>query len=266
MSNHTSPLYAKDVFSFEIRVDGKAPQSHDHYHNSFEVYYLQKGTCWYFIDKKSYHLTAGDIALIPAGVIHKTSYETPTSSRTVFNCADSFIPESVRKLMEQTPYFARTNATAPTVDALFAQIQAEYEHPDEYSMDAIRTKVASLFLLIARENGKSHEEKPESPIVEKAVAYIRKHYMQAVTLQAVAEQCYVSREHLSRIFKKETGFGFNEYLNVYRMQKANAMLTENPKSKVSQVAIQCGFNDSNYFSKQYKKMYGIAPTKAKRGE
>ena len=90
--------------------------------------------------------------------------------------------------------------------------------------------------------------------------------MREVTLQAVAEECFVSREHLSRIFKKETGFGFNEYLNVYRMQKANAMLAANPKVKVSQVAIQCGFNDSNYFSKQYKRMYGIAPTKSKRSE
>lgn len=266
MSKINSPLYTKDVFSFEIRVDSPAPQVHDHYHNSFEVYYLQKGTCWYFIDQKSYHLTAGDIALIPTGVIHKTSYETPTSSRSVFNCADSFIPESVRKLMQRTPYFARTDATASLVSEIFSTIQKEYEAPDEYAMDAVRVKVQQLFLLIARESRGQHQEKPESPIVEKAAGYIRKHYMDTVTLQDVAEHCFVSREHLSRIFKKETGFGFNEYLNIYRLKKANAMLTENPKSKVSQVAVSCGFNDSNYFSKQYKKMYGIAPTRAKRGE
>lgn len=266
MSKSNSPLYIKDVFSFEVRVDGQAPVSNDHYHNSFEVYYLQKGTCWYFIDRKSYHLTAGDIALIPAGVIHKTSYETATSSRSVFNCAESFIPETVRQLMQRTPYFARSDATATLVNEIFSAIQTEYNSPDKYSLDAVKVRVQQLFLLIARESHKPHQEKQESPIVEKAVGYIHKHYMDTVTLQDVAEQCFVSREHLSRVFKKETGFGFNEYLNIYRMQKANAMLTENPKSKVSQVAVQCGFNDSNYFSKQYKKIYGIAPTQAKRGE
>ena len=85
------------------------------------------------------------------------------------------------------------------------------------------------------------------------------------TGEDVAELCFVSREHLSRIFKKETGFGFNEYLNLFRLKKANAILTQNPKSRVSRVAVRCGFSDSNYFSKQYKKMYGIAPTKSRRG-
>ena len=259
-------LLAINEFSHDQRVDGPAPTGHDHYHDNFEVYYLQKGTCWYFIGGKSYRLSVGDIALIPAGVIHKTSYDESTSSRTVLNCDVSFLPPSVRELLHRTPYFSRTEETADKVDAIFSQIRKEWEQPDAYSSDVIRALAAELFLLIARESGKAHPEKPESPIVEKATAYIRKHYMQAVTLQAVAEACFVSREHLSRIFKKETGFGFNEYLNIYRMQRANAMLTANPKAKVSQVAIQCGFNDSNYFSKQYKRMYGIAPTKSKRSE
>lgn len=265
MAEKPQPL-AENEFSHDRRIDGPAPTVHDHYHDNFEVYYLQKGTCWYFIGGKSYRLSAGDIALIPAGVIHKTSYDEPTSSRTVLNCDASFLPSSVRELLHHTPYFSRTEETADKVDTIFAQIRKEWEQPDAYSGDAIRTLVAELFLLIAREHGKAHPEKPESPIVEKAAAYIRKHYMREVTLQAVAEECFVSREHLSRIFKKETGFGFNEYLNIYRMQKANAILAADPKAKVSQVAIQCGFNDSNYFSKQYKRMYGIAPTKSKRGE
>ena len=261
-----STLYMKDVFSFDVRMDGPAPTSHDHYHNSFEVYYLQKGSCWYFIDRKSYRLSAGDIALIPTGVIHKTSYDEPISSRTVFNCADSFIPETVRELMMRTPYFSRTDETAAQVDSLFAQIGKEYERPDAYSMDAIRAKVAELFLLIARESLKAHPEKQESPIVEKAVDYIRKHYRETVMLQDVAERCFVSREHLCRVFKRETGFSFTEYLNIYRMQKANAMLTENPKLRVSQVAVSCGFSDSNYFSKQYRKIYGKSPTSERRSE
>ena len=261
-----SPLYTKDVFSFHTRVDGCAPAVHDHYHNSFEFYYLQKGTCWYFIDRKSYRLSAGDIALIPSGVIHKTSYDTALSSRTVINCADSFIPDSVRELIKRIPYFSKTTQTAAQVDSLFHQIGKEYENPDDYSMDVIRAKVAELFLLIARESSKAQPEKPESPIVETAVAYIRQHYMDTVTLQDVAALCFVTREHLCRSFKKETGFGFSEYLNLYRMQKANAMLRENPKIRVAQVASYCGFSDSNYFSRQYKKFFGISPTKERKGE
>lgn len=264
MFNQGKVARVAEHVELDIRVDGAAPQSNDHYHNSFEIYYLQKGTCWYFIDRKSYHLTTGDIALIPAGVIHKTSYDTRTSSRTVIYCDDRCIPSSCREIMKGLPYFAKSSATAPLVESLIMKIQQEHQRPDAFSADTIRVLVAELFLLIARESGKAREEKPESPIVEKAVDYIRKHYMQTVSLQTVAEHCFVSREHLSRIFKKETGFGFSEYLNIYRMQKANAMLTENPKIQISQVALLCGFSDSNYFSKQYKKVYGVSPIKSKR--
>ena len=260
-----SPLRDMGMVSFETRVDGEAPKAASHYHDCFEVYYLQAGTCWYFIDRKSYRLTAGDIALIPAGVIHKTSYETEKSSRSLLYCAEGLIPESARQILMQLPYFPKSKENAALVQGIFRRIQAEYENPDPYSQDAIRILVAELLLLIARKSQMGHHEKQESPIVEKAAGYIQEHYMESVTLHDVAEHCFVSREHLSRIFKKETGFGFNEYLNVYRLKRANAILAENPKSKVSQVAVRCGFGDSNYFSKQYKKMYGVAPTQTKRG-
>lgn len=259
-------VLSKEQFYYERRQDKPAPQVHDHYHKGFEVYYLEKGTCWYFIDHKSYRLSAGDIALIPAGVIHKTSYETRLSSRSVFNCDDSFLPSSVRGLLRDLPYFSRADSTAEQVESLFRSIRQEYESPDRHAMDALRSYVAQLFLLIARESGKCRQEKKESPIVERAVEYIHSHYAETVSLQAAAEHCYVSREHLSRIFKKETGFGFNEYLNIYRLKIANAQLQKDPKRQISLVALSCGFNDSNYFTKQYKKIYGITPTKERKGE
>ena len=88
-------------------------------------------------------------------------------------------------------------------------------------------------------------------IVEKAVKYIHKHYADNLSLTDTAKYCYVSDEHLSRKFKKETGFGFNEYLNIYRLKKADIWLRNDPKAKISEIAINCGFNDSNYFSKVY---------------
>jgi YesN/AraC family two-component response regulator len=182
----------------------------------------------------------------------------------VFNCTEDYIPASVRDVLRQIPYFARTEKTGSLVDEIFETIYREYDSPDDYSEDIIRTKVAQLLLTVARDGGEAPREREESPIVEQAGRYIRAHWRENVTLQDVASYCFVSREHLSRIFKKETGFGFNEYLNIYRLKKANAMLLETPKRKIAEVAAQCGFGDSNYFSKQYKKMYGISPKETRK--
>ena len=89
--------------------------------------------------------------------------------------------------------------------------------------------------------------------------------MNDVKLSAVARLVNVSAEHLSRIFKKETAFGFNEYLTLYRLQKAEYILANEPGRAIGEIAYSCGFNDSNYFSYKFKQRYGVSPTKARDG-
>ena len=90
--------------------------------------------------------------------------------------------------------------------------------------------------------------------------------MDPISLGDVASYCFVSREHLSRIFKKETGFGFNEYVTLLRLRKAEEMIMCEPNKTISEIAYECGFNDGNYFSYKFKKMYGISPIKARSNQ
>ena len=80
---------------------------------------------------------------------------------------------------------------------------------------------------------------------------------------AVAKMKSVSVEHLSRTFKLCTGFGFNEYVTLLRLRHAEEMIKSNPEMTISEIAYECGFNDGNYFSYKFKKMYGIPPIKAR---
>lgn len=256
-------FFAKDFFEFENSINTDFQRNEIHYHNSYEIYYLTEGICRYFIDKKSYHLSSGDIALIPKGVIHKTNYGTKYHSRLLINCSESFIPDSVKGIFSKTPYLPETDETKVQVKAIFEVIQREYNSPDEFSEDVIRSKISELLVLIARCNEAGVQKNIESPIIERAVKYIHKNYARGVTLKGAAEHCYVSPEHLSRTFKRETGFGFNEYLTVYRLKRANSILNDDPKAKISDVALKCGFNDSNYFSKVYKKVYKQSPANTK---
>ena len=61
--------------------------------------------------------------------------------------------------------------------------------------------------------------------------------------------------------KKETGFGFCKYLNSIRLQQAEKLLRESNKPNVTSISTKCGFDDSNYFSKKFKEMYGVSPKK-----
>ena len=88
--------------------------------------------------------------------------------------------------------------------------------------------------------------------------------MSDLKLTDVAEEVSISPEHLSRVFKKETGFGFSEYLSLVRLQKAEELLKSEKDLSISEVAYHCGFNDSNYFSEKFKRSYGVSPLKYKK--
>ena len=255
----------QEYFEFAARIHMRSKKKEIHYHDYWEIYYLVDGACCYFIDNKCFRLSAGDVAMIPPGTIHKANYETPTFSRLLIYCSPAYVPLSACSTLQQFPVLSRSDLTADAIERIFKAIQQEYDYPDAFSSDLIKNKTAELLLLIARGSRSVEQLKNESPIVEMAVKFIRSRYMEAISLGDVAQYCFVSREHLSRIFKRETGFKLSEYLNIYRLQKADALLKEYPKMRISEVAHRCGFNDSNYFSKAYKKMYHISPTTAKNG-
>ena len=70
--------------------------------------------------------------------------------------------------------------------------------------------------------------------------------------------------NFSRLFKKETGLGFSKYLNSLRLQYAEQLLKSAEGKNITRVAESCGFDDSNYFSKKFKEVYGISPKKVQR--
>ncbi len=256
--------FTKDFFEFQNSVNTNFERNETHYHNSYEIYYLTDGECKYFIDNKIYYLSKGDIALIPTGVIHKANYETKYHSRLLINCSENYIPNSVKNVFYDFHYFTKQEALSVEIENIFCIIEKEYTSPDKFSDDIIKCKISELLILISRHKPTINQSQTTNPIIETAIKFIHKNYAENINLHTTASECFVSVGHLSRIFKKETGFGFNEYLTIYRLKKANLLINDNPKIKISDVALRCGFNDSNYFSKVYKKIYKAPPTFNKR--
>lgn len=250
----------QSYFNYWIAEKSTAHPPKTHYHPDYEVYYLTDGCCRYFIGNKTYRLNTGDLVVIPPGVIHKVIYETETHSRFLFNCTADYVPDSVVNRIDNITYFSPTADTSRQVSAIYRRLADVVSQHDCFRDDSIRCYVMQLLLLMAKTAANAVTKPVSSSFIEKAIGYIHENYMYRLTLSDTAEHCAVSSEHLSRVFKRETGFGFNEYLNLYRLKKAEALLKSGQTKNISQVALLCGFNDSNYFSASYKKAYGIAPS------
>jgi len=258
-------IAGESTFYFHKTVRKVQSQNTRHYHNSFEIYYLKEGHCNYFIDNRSYDMRVGDVVLIPEGVIHKTNYsDREPHTRILINCSADYVPRSVLPLIPSMIYLYRNPDIVKQLDALFSKIGEEFERDDVFRDEALKALTFELFFLLARNISKRTEVSAGSLFIEETVRYIQKNYMNEINLSDMAKIHSVSPEHLSRTFKKETGFGFSEYLTLVRLQRAEYMLRNEPGRSVCEIAYACGFNDSNYFSDKFKKSYGAAPSKIKR--
>lgn len=250
-------------YYFNKREGVRGSVATEHYHSMFELYYMREGKCDYFIEDRSYDVSAGDIILIPAGTIHRTNYGTKLHSRHLINFSEDFISPDILRAAVNLGYLYSNKSLGPHIEKIFDMIEAEYLRKDALSIHALKTYTEQLLLLMIRSGNERKHEADSNTVVEKTVKFIQENYMNDVKLSEVSRMMNVSAEHLSRIFKKQTAFGFNEYLTLYRLQRAEYILANEPGRAIGEIAYSCGFNDSNYFSYKFKQRYGISPTRAR---
>lgn len=134
---------------------------------------------------------------------------------------------------------------------------------DEDLDEAVEKVKARLAARAAPQEGAAFrfdlEKGTKSKYVEEAVAYLRQHYAENLTIADTAEAIDLSEGYLSRLFKKETGYTFNNYLVMYRIHVAMRLLRDR-HTKVYEVSEQVGFADKTYFSTLFKKYVGITPS------
>ncbi|MEF2964223.1 AraC family transcriptional regulator [Paenibacillus sp. M1] len=106
-----------------------------------------------------------------------------------------------------------------------------------------------------------HRQNNESyPIVEQAMEYIRRHYMEPLTLKRLATRFGMKEKNFSHIFRKYAGIGPIDYLIRFRMSRAHELLVSG-QFPVSEVARSVGYSDAYYFSRLFKKHMGLPPSR-----
>ena len=145
-----------------------------------------------------------------------------------------------------------------------------------YAQEAIRLGVTRFLLkpsrmdeihealeaMTARRSSGNTEETAESEnagsfLINQATAYMQKHYAEKLTLQDVADACYVSQWHLSKLMNRHTGKSFYDILNTLRIRAAKDLLKD-PGLRISDIGEMVGYADTAHFAKVFKKLVGMS--------
>lgn len=97
--------------------------------------------------------------------------------------------------------------------------------------------------------------------IKQAITYIKYHYSENITVEDILDHVGFSRAYFSREFKRNTGVSMVTYLNQVRCRQAEILLEENEYS-ISQIAALCGFHNASYFTKTYKRIMGVLPSRS----
>ncbi len=99
----------------------------------------------------------------------------------------------------------------------------------------------------------------EPPIIAKAKEYIQEHQTDNLRLGHVAKHVNTSTFYFCKIFRKNTGINFTDYLSRVRIEKSKNLLL-NPNLRVSEIAFEVGFQSLTHFNRVFKKILGQSPT------
>lgn len=246
----------------------------DHTHSYYEFYFLIGGCVSINIDGKDYPLTAGDMILIPPNVMHhmKILDQSVPYQRFVFWITEEYC----EKLLKQSPDYVY----------LIQEIHTKknyVHHYDVMSFNVLKSKVfqlieeiyfdrfgkmAKIFLcvndLILHLNRTVYEmehpniPKEEQSLYQKLITYIETHIEEDLSLEHLAHEFYVSKYHISHVFKENFGLSVYQYILRKRLSMCRDAIVAH--TKISEAYLQCGFKDYSSFYRAFKKEYGLSPS------
>lgn len=256
-------IYEKNDFCIRENTaeDGVGQAAQAHSHAFVELMFMLSGECELFVKDKLFALHRNGMILLPGGVRHRLlSCSSKSRSLTIavpMSYIDLLLSSDVSDYLYNRA-LKLGSEELKTARAIYTDIVKECTQPDKYSEQVLKNRILDFFVYFLRRADRDETLEKEVTLIDEVAAYLMAHYNEEIGLKTVAQQFFVSRSYLSRLFKAKTGRGFNEYLNRIRIEQAKQQLLTTDLS-VTDIAFACGFNDSNYFSRAFKKAEGVPP-------
>ena len=146
------------------------------------------------------------------------------------------------------------------IEALFESAEREWVKKDVGYADAVYSDLYKILSLIKKDYRSEYYGSRYREIISPAISYIRNNYTtKKITAETLADVCGISVSYLRRLFSRCCGVSPIEYTINLRLEYAKEMIYSGDFS-VTAAAEKSGFNDISYFSRTFKKHFGVSPT------
>ena len=240
-----------------------------HYHDFHKVVIFISGKAAYHIEGKAYQLKPWDILLVNRHAIHRPEIDPSVPYERFILWIQNDIPwqellKCFQKANDRSYNLVRLNSA---LQEKMKDILFELENSaksDEYGKEILTQSLFLQFMVylnrIFLEKQyiyDAHSYSSDSQI-EELLRYINHNLTEDLSIETLARKYYLSKYHMMRKFKEETGYTVHNYIISKRLLLARTKISEGtPILKAAQLS---GFSDYTTFSRAYKKQFGTAPS------
>ena len=248
-----------------------------HWHEELQFTLVTNGSVTMQVSGEIYKLQEGEAIFINRNLLHITSDLTDDGRYISIDIPDRMLGFFAGSRMEQNyvqPYTGNYLFQAivlkkevewqkKILDILWELEEVLTEKPAMFEYD-VSVKCVSIWQIMIR-NLSAYAKKPNRTFLRKQermrtmLTFIHENYMNHILLKDIANQANVSVGECCRCFKDMILQSPNQYLMQYRISRAMEFLNSTELS-VTEVAMQCGFNDTSHFIQYFKKKTGMTPS------
>ena len=248
--------------------------THMHNHKDFEIIVINEGEGVFQVNDRVFEIKAGDVIMINPYDIH-SGHMKKTQDIFSYTCVDfdaAFLKDDksysafADSLIKGSLKY-RYHLTPPVSNEISAYVrQADYAYENGFPGWELTVKASLLLIFsVLMKNGLTEKSEipKENAFILAVLDYIDKNYSENLNSDNVSAALSYNQSYFCRLFKKHFNCSFGEYLNIYRIKKAEELLA-NQELKVSDVAYSVGFNNLSYFSKVFLALTGSTPSEYRK--
>ncbi len=248
----------------------RPPQALHTHQDLVEIIFIEEGSGRYMIDHQIYHIQQGDLLLLNANILHGLCAEG-NNKLIAYQLGirhlhlkglepDQLIGTDICPVVPTGSHFPLLQQFYGIFDQLIQQPQ-----PEKLAEAANSTLQALIVILcqLLLKNSKAMPHGQDYNLGLRIKEYIDAHYLEDLKLASIAEALHVNPYYLSHTFKKILGCSPIQYMIHRRIGEAQNLLI-NTDYTITEIALRCGYNNSNYFQVVFNTIVGMPPGKYRK--